>query len=137
MEKYESNEPKKDKVVIPRNSPELRIKLGGRVITLTWYNTLLQFYRSPYVFMSHIAIVNEDGVAESLLTNKYREKTQELMTKRFPIRFDSEPADYILEAYAAGQDAKLNSDLNLLNDIGADAIDYFPYIDDDYPWDDS
>lgn len=112
MEKFEPSEP----IEIPRKSPRLDALIGGKALQISWYNTLIRIYRHPYHDFSHIQVV-ADGL--KIITFCKDEEAMQLMNAHFPVRYDPEPDDHVLQIYAQSQRTKMGREItNILGGEG-------------------
>lgn len=105
MEKFESSN---EKIEIPRRSPKLDALIGGKVIQISWYNTVIHIYRHPYHDLSHIEVTTDEM---KIITFCKDEEAMSLMNKHFPVRYDPEPDDHTLQIYAQSQRNKMNREI--------------------------
>lgn len=109
--------------LIQRNSPTVRVQLGGRAVDLTWYSTTVVMYHEPFRDMSHLRVVGEKEDDPNLLVFGIHSNPQakELMELRFPINYEPEPKDYVIEAYEANNRERIDAEHErLMGDGGSD-----------------
>lgn len=109
--------------LLPRNSPMVRAQLGGRAVDLTWYSTTVVLYHEPYRDMSHLRVVGEGEDDPNLLVFGIHSNPQakELMELRFPIHYEPEPKDYVVEAYEENNSERIDAEHERL--MGGEGIE--------------
>lgn len=99
-----------DPIDIPRRSPRIPANLGGRAIELSWYNSVIQIYRAPYQYLSHLRVEDEETQFNALVFGS-PDGTKGLMDRGWPVRLDPEPTDHVLALYAKNQTENLGGEI--------------------------